>query len=381
MSHTLPWTRQRVTDSATASAVAAESSGDPDPKVSELASDVAPLLDRLGRMLTDVAPHLARMGNRAEDGAEPGEVRRGNAAASRVRRRTAGLNRRLQRQSQARSRSPDRSPDTAFRQLVSTSNPAPTSSNINIHIHAIVPLRAPPSPPPPPPPPPTAAASAVATPTRAERPPLAVAGSRGSPWAGGFDAAGAPASLIAAARAAVASRGSSSRDPETPGGAVGTPRSLSRGIVADSPRSLLARALPDGPVVLAAASSSSGSVRSTRSRSASAASLSPSIDVGVEAAPRGGGDGSAATGEGIALTPAAGSSAAVHSEPIGDRPGSDGGDAGGDHSPTDGSGNSGGQRRAGGWRSLLRAFGVGSGGSSSRVGGRRDGSEGDPAAP
>lgn len=368
VSHTLPWTRQRVNDGVAASAVAAESrAGDGYPKVSDLASDVAPLLDRLGRMLTDVAPHVARMGNRAEDGPEPGEIRRGS-----VRRTAAGLNRSGSRRSNARSRSPDRSPDTAFRQLVSTSSPAPTSSNINIHIHAIVPLRAPPSPSPPPPPPPTAAASAVATPTRAERPPLAVAGSRGSPWAGGLDTTGAPTSLLAAARAAVASRTSTEpiREPETSGG--GTPRSLTRGIVTDSPRSLLARPSADeGTVELSSSGGSSGGFsRSSRSRSASAAS-STSIDVGVSSTPRGA---SSTMVEQIA-TPTLGSSAAIHSEPVGGRSASDGGEARPDQSAN------GGQRRPGGWRSILRALGVGGGGSSSRVGGRRDGSEGDSAPP
>ncbi|CAN0244135.1 unnamed protein product, partial [Ectocarpus sp. 12 AP-2014] len=213
VSHTLPWARQRVQlrqqGRAAAPAAAAQSATAGGVcrgvKAADLAADIAPLFDRLGRMLTDVAPHLARLsameedttapasgggggaaaGAEGEDAAEPGELswetldlradggQRGGGSGAR----------RSSRDSPPRGRRealayPENA--SAFRQLVSTSSPAPTSSNINIHIHAIVPMRGPPSPPPPPPPPPpTASVSAVATPTRAERPPVASVSSTG----------------------------------------------------------------------------------------------------------------------------------------------------------------------------------------------------------
>ncbi|CAM9650484.1 unnamed protein product, partial [Ectocarpus sp. 13 AM-2016] len=257
VSHTLPWARQRVQlrqqGRAAAPAAAAQSATAGGVcrgvKATDLAADIAPLFDRLGRMLTDVAPHLARLsameedttapasgggggaaaGAEGEDAAEPGELSwetLGLRADGGQRGGGSGA-RRSSRDSPPRGRRealayPENA--SAFRQLVSTSSPAPTSSNINIHIHAIVPMRGPPSPPPPPPPPPpTASVSAVATPTRAERPPLAsvssTGGSRSSssssnnsnnnnggnsrPWNGNGDSMD---TFVVAARAAAASR-------------------------------------------------------------------------------------------------------------------------------------------------------------------------------
>ncbi|CAN0249898.1 unnamed protein product, partial [Discosporangium mesarthrocarpum] len=140
-------------------------------EVADLAADVAPLLDRLGRMLADVAPHVARL---AEESPDATTAARGPEAGGggslrplrgvwtqppsglfppRVRPTSLGggsgggsRGRQVQRaapQASSRSRSPS-SPGMAFRRLVSTSNGGP-AGNIDIHIHAIVPLRAPPS--------------------------------------------------------------------------------------------------------------------------------------------------------------------------------------------------------------------------------------------
>ena len=353
-------------------------------------------------MLTDVAPHLARLSaqaevDRAEALASPerstgADIERANVTEQpRGVLREADIRRLGVQESGARRlrgpgrrgvatgrASPDAAEDTsaAFRQLVSTSSPAPTSSNINIHIHAIVPLRAPPSPPPPPPPPPTASASTEATPTRADRPPLAVAGGRNSPWGGGsLDTVGGSASIVAAARAAAASRAAAAgiavaaRDPSDATSEVVTPRRLSGGIVTESIRSGGER---DGIGAVAAGIATGGAVFD---RSPSLGS-SVSFDVsGVSASPL------------TVSTP--GSAATVHSEPaptpssatsVGAAAAvSDSGaaafDPAGD-AATAGPGGGGGQRRSGGWRGLLRALGVGSS-TNTRVGGRRDGLEGD----
>ena len=81
VSHTLPWTRQRIQQrrrqqeegadrdggGGAATAASATATDGISPKAAHLAGDIAPLFDRLGRMLTDVAPHLARLSIRAED--------------------------------------------------------------------------------------------------------------------------------------------------------------------------------------------------------------------------------------------------------------------------------------------------------------------------
>eukprot|EP00904_Undaria_pinnatifida_P009890 jgi/Undpi1/6030/HiC_scaffold_2.g01304.m1 len=417
VSHTLPWTRQRIqqrqqqergaAESGSAATTTAGGADGISPKAAHLAGDIAPLFDRLGRMLTDVAPHLARLSVTAEeaqpaaagsaaaereDAAEPGEVpwgalRRPSRASRGGARSSAGSG----RGGGAGGNRPGAvvpaadEAATAFRQLVSTSSPAPTSSNINIHIHAIVPLRAPPSPPPPPPP--TASASAVATPTRADRPPLS--GSRNPPWSGNMDTVGGSASLIAAARAAAASRAATSaRDADT-GTEGGTPRRLSRGILAEFARSggereAVATAGGEGGaggMGGAGGGASGGATGSSNnpSRSASVAS-SVSFDVtGVSASPL------------TVTTPGSSVVGLGDARPSSGSPGRGGGDnsrgsdssaahAGADQADLDSSSSSGGQsgggqRRGGGWRGLLRALGVGGNGSSRAEGGMEGGGE------
>lgn len=396
VSHTLPWVRQRVQQQSEQSfhggigGDAEEVTRDDRPKAAELAGDIAPLLDRLGRMLTDVAPHLARLSEgqdeesspvsgaaaaARQDAEEPGEVSWGAmqrdvaARRSRAHRSRAGGGR-SGASWRGESAAPPEETTAAFRQLVSTSSPAPTSSNINIHIHAIVPLRAPPSPPhPPPPPPPTASASAVVTPTRADRPPLAVAGIRNPPWGGNMDTVGLSASLSAAARAAAASRASAlSRDSDRQDGV--TPRRLSRGILAgQSARS--------GGVEADARAGIGAATGSSASRSASVASSMSSDVIGAAASPM-----NAST---------SGHSATIRSSPNSTQ--SSSGSVSGTGVTVSGSGHgetgnafaSSGEQGAGGaahrrsggaWRGFLRAFGIGGGGNS-RVGGRREGAEGD----
>lgn len=380
VSHTLPWTRQRfLRQEHGEQAVGASASAETDPNVqaAHLAGEIAPLLDRLGRLLTDVAPHLARLSAQAQAdraGAfapeRASEVRRNPVEPGELQRRAERRQVELQRGDVRRSRESNRRGEgdnaAAFRQLVSTSSPAPTSSNINIHIHAIVPLRAPPSPPPPPPPP-TASASTEATPTRGDRPPLAVAGSRNQPWGGTLDNS---TSLIAAARAAVASRAATAatgRDPLDGTSEVVTPRRPNGGIVTDSVRSI-----GDRDVTGAGAA-----VSSIFDRTSSMGS-SVSFDVGgVSASPLG------------VSTP--GSSGTNHSEPVptpstlssliaaGDASASsvNADDFSGDAGSTE-PGGGGGQRRGGPWRGLLRALGVGNG--NTRVSGRREGVDGDQNA-
>ncbi|CAM9834214.1 unnamed protein product, partial [Hapterophycus canaliculatus] len=205
VSHTLPWTRQRLQRQQQhhqhqhhlhhyrpAEQHGHQAAGDWSGrfKATELAADIAPLFDRLGRVLTDVAPHLARISatgdegstadTEGEDAAEPGELpwealgrpqqqqqqqQQGSGAAGgaggsgSVRPFSRGDSLFVTVAAAPESYTPAHDETAAaFRQLVSTSTPAPApaSSNINIHIHAIVPMRGPPSPPsPPPPPPPT----------------------------------------------------------------------------------------------------------------------------------------------------------------------------------------------------------------------------------
>lgn len=426
VSNTLPWTRRRVQQEG-GDGDATAGGGSACAKVADLAGDIAPLLDRLGRMLTDVAPHLARLSvgtdgqaapadtvdeaaaEREEDaGAEPGEVpwdllgsqggpqgasQGGGQGVSQGGSQGGGARRSLRRGSggaggqrgrgRARSVSPEDT-STAFRQLVSTSSPAPTSSNINIHIHAIVPLRAPPSPPPPPPPPPTASASAVATPTRGDRPPLAVAGSRNPPWGGSMDTVGGAASMLAAARAAAASRAATSgRDSET-GDSATTPRRLGRGILAEPARS------GDHRDVVGAGGGGAGSIVDRNGSVISSASFDVT---GIAASPltvslpgslaavhhseapppaaSSSGDSSVVLSESDSGADAGTGDDHTDSSSLGSGSGSSGGQSGG--------GGGGGQRRNGGWRGLLRALGMGGNGNS-RVGGRRDGAEGDHSA-
>ncbi|CAB1111789.1 unnamed protein product [Ectocarpus sp. CCAP 1310/34] len=407
VSHTLPWARQRVQlrqqGRAAAPAAAARSATAGGVcrgvKAADLAADIAPLFDRLGRMLTDVAPHLARLsameedttvpasgggggaaaGAEGEDVAEPGELswealglradggqQGGGSGARRSSRDSPPRGRREALAYPANA--------SAFRQLVSTSSPAPTSSNINIHIHAIVPMRGPPSPPPPPPPPPpTASVSAVATPTRAERPPLAsvssTGGSRSSnnnssnssnnnggnsrPWNGNGNsmdtfvvaARAAAASRAAAAAAAAAAASSSARGggdsgsaAERAGAGAGGDSSSSR----SSSRSGAYVSTPADPARQASPLTISAAVRPTPSFS--------SADGGAAAVALG-----AASDAGAGATR---SSSGVTSS----GPGGGGGGPGNMH------------RRGGGWRGLLRVFGVGrNAGGMNRVSGRREG--------
>lgn len=380
VSHTLPWTRQRFQrqehgERAVGSSESVETESIV--QATHLAGEIAPLLDRLGRMLTDVAPHLARLSAQAQadragasaperaseerrSAAEPGELQR------RAELRQAELQRGDARRSRESNRRDEGDNAAAFRQLVSTSSPAPTSSNINIHIHAIVPLRAPPSPPPPPPPP-TASASTEATPTRGDRPPLAVAGSRNQPWGGSLDNS---TSLIAAARAAVASRAAaaaSGRDPPDGTAEVVTPRRPSVGIVADSGRSTGERDV-----------TGAGAAASSIFDRTSSIGSSVSFDVGgVSASPLGvSTPGSSGTNHSEpAPTPSTLSSLIAAGDPSASSVNAD--DLGGDAGSTE-PGGSGGQRRGGPWRGLLRALGVGN--SNTRVSGRRDGLDGDQNA-
>lgn len=378
MSHILPWTHQRVhhrqqldggTGTSNPSAAGVISTDDLGPKTADLAGDVAPLLDRLGRMLTDVAPHLARLscGEEARtasartDEAEPGEVpwgaRRRRVGSQRTQRSGSQRSRGSQADGEASPGMPDEA-DLAFRQLVSTSSPAPTSSNINIHIHAIVPLRAPPSPPPPPPPPPpTASASAVATPTRADRRPLAVSGSRSQPWGGNTDIAGGSASLIAAAasRAATSARNSEVEESAT----------TRRDIIADS-----GRPGGEGDAVGGTVGTADAPDLSRSSSSASSVLFDGTTVAASPVAVSTPGSSAIVQGESGLAPPFPGSpGTTLDSDLAGDEA---------DHNDASGGHHSGGQRRNGAWRGILHAFGVGRNGSS-RVSGRRDGSDGDQA--
>lgn len=193
-----------------------------------------------------------------------------------------------------------------------------------------------------------------------------------------MDAAGASASLLAAARAAAASRASGVRDSDTTPGS--TPRSLSRGILADSPRSRGRNLSADG-----SASPAFGVTgRLGVSRSGSVAS-SASFDVATVGTPRATGSVEERAEAAMLAVSTPRSSAVVHSVPPGPSQAasgsgnSDGGvTAGSEQSASETSaGQNGGQRRMGGWRSLFRAFGVGGNGNN-RVSGRRDSGEGDP---
>eukprot|EP00903_Cladosiphon_okamuranus_P005527 g5505.t1 len=436
VSHTLPWTRRRVqqqperrrqggntttvsgggaaasTADATAAAATATPEDDPEglSKAADLAGDIAPLFDRLGRMLTDVAPHLARLSEsenvagaaaaEREDAPEPGELPWGSAdplrrSGGRVGRGGGGGGRggggggssgrgRGRGRGRGELESVAEEPASAFRQLVSTSSPAPTSSNINIHIHAIVPLRGPPSPPPPPPPPPpTASASAVATPTRAERPPLATGGNRQNssrPWnantnGDGLDAAGgSAASLVAAARLATFSRvAAAAAAASTPsarggGGAGGDSGSETEGGSRASSRIGGGGGGAAFPADLAREGSSPLTVATPGSLTASSRAALPST-----LSSSGGGGGIAAAA--ATATAATGSSSfdrAGFSNPASAASISTS-DSGHGHDHGHGHGHGHGHRRGGGWRGLLRAFGLGGNGGSSRVSGRRDG--------
>jgi len=143
----------------------------------EAGLEIAPLLDRMGRILADLAPHLAnlkRMRPEEQTGEDETEALLSNAGVAmtgtsglRPHRtnnllnsvlgdgpatRSSGSGARARGTTSSRpSRPRSPSPETAFRQLIQTPTrtgayQAPSAGNIDIHIHAIVPLQRPSNP-------------------------------------------------------------------------------------------------------------------------------------------------------------------------------------------------------------------------------------------